>query len=48
MPIGISLLEGRNRVKGARFHLGAFGYVCNVVAVGKSITESTSVQADSQ
>lgn len=34
MPIAVSLLNRREAIKGASFHLGALGHVCNYVALG--------------
>jgi len=36
-PIAISLLMGRKKVKGAKFHLGSLGTFCNVVSVAWSL-----------
>lgn len=33
-PIVISLATGRKHLRGAEFHLGKFGYFCNVVSIG--------------
>ncbi|KAG5916564.1 hypothetical protein E4U42_007598 [Claviceps africana] len=35
-PIGINLLAGRRAVRGAKFSLGEFGYIANIVAVAWS------------
>lgn len=35
-PITISLATGRKHLKGAKFHLGKFGYFCNVVSISKT------------
>lgn len=34
MPIAVSLLNKREAIKGAKFHLGALGVVCNYIALG--------------
>lgn len=36
MPIAVSLLNKREAIKGASFHLGVVGHVCNYVALGMS------------
>lgn len=36
MPIAVSLLSKREAVKGASFHLGSLGVLCNYVAIGAS------------
>lgn len=38
MPIAVSLLNKREAIKGASFHLGALGHVCNYVALGMSLS----------
>lgn len=35
LPVFISLVNGRNKLSHAKWHLGAFGTFCNCVAVGK-------------
>ncbi|KAK7697091.1 hypothetical protein SLS64_013884 [Diaporthe eres] len=37
MPIAVSLLNKREAIKGASFHLGALGHVCNYVALAWSL-----------
>lgn len=34
-PIAVSMLERRAQVKGGKFYLGKFGWLCNCVAIGK-------------
>ena len=34
-PIAVSVARGRRQVKNAEFSLGSFGYLCNIVAIGK-------------
>ncbi|KAI5465745.1 amino acid/polyamine transporter I [Mariannaea sp. PMI_226] len=36
-PIAINLATGRKQVQGCQFPLGAFGYLCNVVAIAWSL-----------
>lgn len=36
-PIVISLATGRRHLRGARFHLGKFGYLCNVISISKTL-----------
>lgn len=38
MPIAVSLLNKREAIKDASFHLGALGHVCNYVALGMSFS----------
>lgn len=33
-PIAVSMLEGRAQVKGGKFFLGKFGWLCNIIALG--------------
>lgn len=40
MPIAVSLLNKREAIKGASFHLGALGHVCNYVALGMCLCHS--------
>lgn len=34
-PIAVSMLERRAQVKGGKFYLGKFGWLCNGIAIGK-------------
>lgn len=36
MPIAVSLLDRRQAIKDASFHLGSLGVFCNIVAIGAS------------
>lgn len=36
-PIAINLFTGRRAVQGAKFSLGKFGYLANIVAIGKRL-----------
>lgn len=36
MPIAVNLLNKRESIKDARFHLGKLGLVCNYIAIGAS------------
>lgn len=42
-PIAISVARGRKQVRGAQFSLGSFGYLCNIVAIGKNFQFSFPV-----
>lgn len=35
IPIFVSFVGGRSHLVGARYNLGVFGWICNVVAIGK-------------
>ncbi|KAK4183888.1 amino acid/polyamine transporter I [Podospora australis] len=37
MPIAVSMIEGRQQVKGAKFSLGKFGWFCNIIALAWSL-----------
>lgn len=37
-PIAINLFTGRRAVQGAKFSLGKFGYLANIVAIGKRLS----------
>ena len=45
-PIAVSVAEGRQAIREGNFYLGPIGLVCNIVAIGKSLSSTYVLTAD--